>query len=157
MSDTMDDTHWMQAALAEAQRAFDDEEVPIGCVIVARGRLLAKAHNQMRRLKDPTAHAEILAITQAANALHSERLTDTTLYVTVEPCTMCIGAMFWARVERLVFGAAAAKAGACGSVIDLTTQERLNHHLTVVRGVLAQESGSVMTAFFEGLRKQGKG
>ena len=153
----MDDTHWMQAALAEAQRAFDDEEVPIGCLIVARGRLLAKAHNQMRRLKDPTAHAEILAITQAANALQSERLTDATLYVTIEPCVMCIGAMFWARVERLVFGAADAKAGACGSVIDLTTQERLNHHLSVTRDLLAAECGAVMTAFFAHLREQGKG
>ena len=153
----MDDTYWMQAALAEAQRAFDEDEVPIGCVIVAEGRLLAKAHNQTRRLLDPTAHAEVVAITQAANALRSERLTNAALYVTVEPCTMCIGAMFWARVGRLVFGAMDSKAGACGSVIDLTTNERLNHHLTVVRGVLAQESGSVMTAFFEGLRKQGKG
>ena len=154
----MDDTYWMQAALAEAQRAFDDEEVPIGCLIISReGRLLAKAHNQMRRLKDPTAHAEIVAITQAAAALQSERLVHTTLYVTIEPCVMCIGAIFWARVARLVFGAADAKAGACGSVIDLTRQERLNHHLTVTRGLLAQDSASLMTAFFEGLRQQGKG
>ena len=153
----MDDTYWMQAALAEAQRACDDEEVPIGCVIVAQGRLLAKAHNQMRRLKDPTAHAEILAITQAADTLQSERLVGTTLYVTIEPCVMCVGAMFWARVARLVVGAPDAKAGACGSVIDLTAHERLNHHLTVSRGLLAAECGSVMTAFFEHLRQQGKG
>ena len=147
----------MQQARAEAQREFDEEEVPVGCVITAGGRLLAKAHNQMRRLKDPTAHAEILAITQAANALQSERLTETTLYVTIEPCVMCIGAMFWARVSRLVFGAADAKAGACGSVVDLTTHERLNHHLTVTRGLLHEECADLMTAFFEGLREQGKG
>jgi len=152
----MDDTYWMQAALAEAQRAFDEAEVPIGCVIVAHQRLLAKAHNQTRRLHDPTAHAELIAITQAANALNTERLTDTTLYVTIEPCVMCVGALFAARVSRLVFGAADAKAGACGSVVDLTTNERLNHHLTVTRGLLASECGSVMTAFFEGLREQGK-
>ena len=153
----MDDTYWMQAALAEAQRAFDDDEVPIGCVIVEQGRLLAKAHNQTRRLLDPTAHAEIIAITQAANALRSERLVNTALYVTVEPCVMCLGAIFWSRIGRLVFGAMDAKAGACGSVVDLTTNERLNHHLTVTRGVLAQESASVMTAFFERLRAHGKG
>ena len=154
----MDDTYWMQVALAEAQRAFDDDEVPIGCVIVgAGGRLLAKAHNQMRRLKDPTAHAEILAITQAANALQSERLTETSLYVTIEPCVMCIGAVFAARVQRLVFGALDAKAGACGSVIDLPSQERLNHHVSVTRGLLAAECGSMMSTFFERLREQGKG
>ncbi len=152
----MDDTYWMQQALAEAQRAFDEAEVPIGCVIVAHQRLLAKAHNQTRRLHDPTAHAELIAITQAANALNTERLTDTTLYVTIEPCVMCVGALFAARVSRLVFGAADAKAGACGSVVDVTTNERLNHHLTVTRGLLASECGSVMTAFFEGLREQGK-
>ena len=153
----MDDAYWMHAALAEAQRACDDDEVPIGCVIVAQDRLLAKAHNQTRRLLDPTAHAEVVAITQAANALHSERLTETTLYVTVEPCAMCIGAIMWARVSRLVFGAADAKAGACGSVVDLAANERLNHHLTITRGVLATEAGSLMTAFFEHLRRQGKG
>ena len=153
----MDDAYWMQAALAEAQRAGDDEEVPIGCVIVAGSRLLAKAHNQTRRLSDPTAHAEMLAITQAARALQSERLVETTLYVTIEPCAMCLGAMLWARISRLVFGAPDAKAGACGSVVDLTTNERLNHHLSVTRGVLAQECASVMTAFFEGLRERGKG
>ena len=152
----MDDTYWMQQALAEAQRAFDEAEVPIGCVIVAHQRLLAKAHNQTRRLHDPTAHAELIAITQAANALNTERLTDTTLYVTIEPCVMCVGALFAARVSRLVFGAADAKAGACGSIVDVTTNERLNHHLTVTRGLLASECGSVMTAFFEGLREQGK-
>ena len=153
----MDDAYWMQSALAEAQRAGDDEEVPIGCVIVAGSRLLAKAHNQTRRLSDPTAHAEMLAITQAASALQSERLVETTLYVTIEPCAMCLGAMLWARISRLVFGAPDAKAGACGSVVDLTTNERLNHHLSVTRGVLAPECASLMTAFFEGLRKQGKG
>ena len=154
----MDDAYWMQAALAEAQRACDEDEVPIGCVIIAAdGRLLAKAHNQTRRLKDPTAHAEILAVTQAANALQDERLVDATLYVTIEPCTMCIGALFMARVRRLVFGAPDAKAGACGSVVDLTAHERLNHHLSVARGVLAQECAALMTAFFEGLREQGKG
>jgi tRNA(adenine34) deaminase len=159
----MDDIGWMQTALMEARRARDEDEVPIGCVIVEgtpsapQGRLLAKAHNQTRQLHDPTAHAEMIAITQAANALSSERLTDTTLYVTIEPCAMCVGAIFWARIARVVFGAPDAKAGACGSVVDLSVNERLNHHLTVSRGILADECAKVMSAFFEGLRKHSTG
>ena len=141
-------------ALSEAQRAVEDEEVPIGSVVVTReGRLIAKAHNQTRRLSDPTAHAEILAITQAANALQSERLTDTSLYVTIEPCSMCAGAIIQSRISRLVFGARDPKAGACGSVFNLPDERRLNHRVEVVGGLMEQESQDLMQAFFRGLRE----
>ena len=152
----MTDEHYMHEALKEAQRACEEDEVPIGAVVVHRGRLIARAHNQTRRLKDPTAHAEMIAITQAANALQDERLTDCRLYTTIEPCTMCAGAMVWARVARLIYGAADLKAGACGSIINVLANERLNHHVDVTAGIAADAAGALMTAFFERLRRQGK-
>ena len=146
------DEQYMQEALKEAQRAGDEEEVPIGAIIVHRRRIIARAHNQTRRLKDPTAHAEMIAITQAANALQDERLNDSLLYVTIEPCVMCAGAMVWARITRLIFGAADPKAGACGSIINVLANERLNHHVEVTAGVGADAAGALMTEFFERLR-----
>ena len=146
----------MLEALKEAQRAFDEDEVPIGAIIVHKHRLIARAHNQTRRLKDPTAHAEMIAITQAANALQDERLTDCRLYTTIEPCVMCAGAMVWARIGRLIYGAADVKAGACGSIVNVLANERLNHHVDVTAGVAADAAGALMTSFFERLRQQGK-
>ena len=152
----MTDEYYLQEALKEAQRAFEEDEVPIGAVIVHRSRLIARAHNQTRRLKDPTAHAEMIAITQAAHALQDERLTGCRLYVTIEPCVMCAGAMVWARIARLIYGAADAKAGACGSILNVQANERLNHHVEVTAGIAADAAGALMTEFFERLRRQGK-
>src|SRR5215470_17163689 len=126
----------MRAALREAQAALAKDEVPIGCVIVHEGMIIGRGHNQVEGLQDATAHAEIIAIGAASNALESWRLTDCTLYVTLEPCAMCAGAMILARVGRLVYGAADPKAGACGSVLDVIHERRLNHRVEVTTGVL---------------------
>jgi len=150
------DERWMQEALAEAERAGEAGEVPVGAVIVAEGRIVGRGHNQMEGLCDPTAHAEILAITAAANTLKSWRLDGATLYVTLEPCVMCIGALFNARVSRLVFAAHDPKRGAVGSILDLSEEERLNHHLEVASGPLKEESSALLKAFFEKLRKSAR-
>ena len=147
------DERWMREAMIEAERAGEAGEVPVGAVIVHEGRVIGRGRNQMEGLADPTAHAEILAITAAANHLKSWRLDGTTLYVTLEPCVMCIGAIFNARISRLVFGAHDPTRGATGSVIDLSEEERLNHHLEVSSGPLREESSAMLKAFFEQLRK----
>lgn len=139
----------MTLALREAERALDEDEVPVGAVVVAAdGRIVGKAHNQRETLQDPTAHAEMLALTQAAAALEQWRLDGTTLYVTLEPCPMCAGALVNARVGRLVFGARDPKAGACGSLFDIVSDPRLNHRVPVTGGVRAEECGEVLRAFF---------
>jgi tRNA(adenine34) deaminase len=154
--DDADDARFMQLALREAARALDDDEVPVGCVIVAPGgRVVAKAHNQRETLRDPTAHAEIIAITQAAEALESWRLDAATLYVTLEPCPMCAGALVNARLGRLVYGARDPKAGACGSLYDIVRDPRLNHRMPVVEGVRAEECGEILREFFRKKRKAG--
>ena len=145
----IDDKQYMAVALKEAQGAFDDDEVPVGAVVVHGGRIIARAHNQMRRLKDPTAHAEMIAITQAAAYLKSDRLLDTTVYVTIEPCSMCAGAMVLARVKRLVYGAADPKTGACGSLMNIADDRRLNHRINISKGVLEVESGMLLKEFFK--------
>ncbi|MDZ4806362.1 MAG: tRNA adenosine(34) deaminase TadA [Candidatus Eisenbacteria bacterium] len=150
------DERWMQEALVEAERAAEAGEVPVGAVIVHDGRIVGRGRNQMEGLSDPTAHAEILAVTAAANALKSWRLDGTTVYVTLEPCVMCIGAIFNARVSRLVFAAHDPKRGAVGSVIDLSEEERLNHHLEVSSGPLREESTGLLKTFFEELRKRAR-
>ncbi len=146
----------MREALKEAKQALDEDEVPVGAVIVHGNRIIARAHNQTRLLKDPTAHAEMIALTQAANFLKSERLLNSILYVTIEPCPMCAGAMVLARIKRLVFGVADPKAGACGSVMDILAEKRLNHRISVKRGVLAEECSSLISEFFQKQRAQGK-
>ncbi len=153
------DAHYMAVALREAQRALDEGEVPVGAVVVAAsGAVIGKAHNQRETLRDPTAHAEILALTQAAEALGTWRLTDATMYVTLEPCPMCAGALVNARMGRLVFGARDPKAGACGSVYDIVRDARLNHRVPVVEGVLAEECGEILRTFFRTRRaKPGPG
>ena len=146
----------MQQALAQAQAAQSVEEVPVGAVIVRDGVVLAEAHNERERLRDPTAHAEMIALTQAAAAVGSWRLDDCTLYVTLEPCPMCAGALVQARLKQLVFGAEDPKAGAVRSLYQLLSDQRLNHQVDVVGGVLADECGKMLTDFFVRQRALGK-
>jgi len=144
----------MQEALREAIKAFEADEVPVGAVIVYESKIIARAHNQIKTLKDPTAHAEMIAITQAASYLKSERILNTTMYVTLEPCAMCAGALVLARIKKLVFGAKDDKAGACGSVIDLTNNKELNHKLIVKSGLYEDESRKFLQEFFKLKRKK---
>lgn len=143
----------MRMALDEAARAPAVGEVPIAALIVHGNQVLAQAHNYRERWQDPTAHAEVIAIRAAAAALGTWRLIDTTLYVTVEPCSMCIGAIILARVSRVVFGARDPKAGACGSLFDLPSEPQLNHRVSVTGGVLEQECQALIQKFFKELRE----
>jgi len=146
----------MRAALAEAAAALGADDVPVGAVAVHSGRIIGRGHNQKVRLNDPTAHAEMLAITAAATALADWRLTGCTLYVTLEPCAMCAGAILLARIDRLVFGADDPKTGACGSLHDLLGDPRANHQVAVARGVLRDECSGLLTDFFARQRRAGK-
>jgi tRNA(adenine34) deaminase len=145
----VDDERLMDEALDEARRCLEWGDVPIGAVVVRGDEVVSRAGNQRHRLGDPTAHAEILALRDAGRALGSWRLDACSIYVTLEPCAMCAGAMVLARVERLVFGAADPKAGFAGSLGDLVRDDRLNHRLEVTGGVLAEESSSLLRGFFE--------
>ena len=142
----------MRAALAEAEAAAESGEVPVGAVVVAGGEIIARGHNRSETDNDPSAHAEIVALREAARRTGNYRLTDATLYVTLEPCAMCMGALVQARIERLVFGAYDPKAGAAGSAIDLSDSPSFNHRFEINGGVLAEECGSVLKAFFESRR-----
>ncbi len=148
------DVQFMQQALALAREAPLMGEVPIAALLVRDGIVIARAHNLRETDQDPTAHAELLAIREAARQTKSWRLTETTLYVTLEPCTMCIGAIVLARIPRLVFGALDPKAGACGSIMDIPPEPRLNHRVDVIEGVCAEESQALLQDFFRGLRKE---
>jgi tRNA(adenine34) deaminase len=139
----------MAEALAEAAAAASAGEVPVGAVVVSEGRIVARAHNEREVRADPTAHAEILVLQLAAAALGRWRLGDTTVYVTLEPCPMCAGALVASRVERVVFGAADPKAGACGSLYNLCTDPRLNHEVIVTPGVLGDRAGALLSVFFD--------
>ncbi len=143
------DRFFMQQAVKEAQKGFDTDEVPVGAVITHKNKLLARAHNQTRLLKDPTAHAEMIAITQACDALGSGHLPDTTVYVTLEPCPMCVGAMILARVGRLVYGARERKTGACGSVVHLLADGKWNHKFRIEEGLFEFESAALLQEFFK--------
>jgi tRNA(adenine34) deaminase len=150
----MDHNYMMKMALAEADAAFLEDEVPIGAVIVdEKGRVLASAHNCTLHLNDPTAHAEILTLRQAAQNVQNYRLLKTTLYVTVEPCVMCMGAIIHARVGRIVFGARDPKWGAIGSIYDFTQEAKFNHHPLVIEGICEYECKSLMKRFFK-LKRQ---
>ena len=127
----MDEQYFMKLALGEARKAFDEEEVSVGAVMIFKGEIIGKGHNQIKTLKDPTAHAEMIVITQAASFLANERLNECVLYVTLEPCSMCVGAAILARVKKIVFGAWDPKAGACGSAIQLTKPGLFNHNIEV--------------------------
>ena len=150
----MDDERYMRLALEQAAAAAEADEAPVGAVIVADGRVLAAARNEREALRDPTAHAEMIAITQAASALQNWRLENCTLYVTLEPCPMCAGAIVLARIPRVVFGALDPKGGAVRSLYRLLEDARLNHRVEVVEGVLSEPCGLVLSEFFRGKRRQ---
>jgi len=147
-----DEDYFMRLALREAEKAREHEDVPIGAVLVRDGELLAAAHNERELRQDPTAHAEILALREAARALGSWRVLGATLYVTLEPCAMCAGAIVLARVPRVVYGATDPKAGACGSVLDVLADARLNHRPEVISGLLAPDCGQLLSDFFASRR-----
>ena len=142
----------MHLALREAERALEHEDVPIGAVIVRGGEVLAAAHNERELRQDPTAHAEMLALREASQAVGSWRVLDSVLYVTLEPCAMCAGAIVLARIPRVVFGARDPKAGAGGSVVDVLREPRLNHCPEVAVGLLARECGELLSGFFASRR-----
>ena len=148
--------HFMKIALEEAQQAAAEEEVPIGAIVVYEDRVIARAHNQREQLHDPTAHAEMIAITQAAEARRSWRLDGCTLYVTLEPCPMCAGAIVQARIPTVVYGATDPKAGAVHTLYHLLDDSRLNHRCLTVSGVLAKPCGEILTGFFQQQRRLGK-
>ena len=152
LSSFAEDGRWMLEALREAERAGRRGEVPVGAVVVGAGRVLGRAGNAIEAAQDPTAHAEMLALRQAAATLGTRRLLATTLYVTLEPCAMCAGAVVLARVPRLVFGAADPKAGACGSLRNVAEDPRLNHRCQVRGGVLERECAELLKGFFVALR-----
>ena len=152
-----DDARFMKAALGEARRAAAEDEVPVGAVLVKDGAIVARDRNRRERLHDPTAHAEMLAITSAAAELETWRLEGCTLYVTLEPCAMCAGAVVLARIPRVVYGATDPKAGAAGSVLEVLRHPKLNHRAEVTGGVLAQECGAILLEFFAGKRAAAKG
>jgi len=147
------DAAMMREALQLAARAAVQGEVPVGAVVVKDGRIVGRGYNAPILSSDPTAHAEIAALREAARTLENYRLGGCTLYVTLEPCAMCAGAVLHARIARLVYGAADPKTGACGSVVDLFAETRLNHHAEVTGGVLAAEAGEQLSAFFAARRK----
>jgi tRNA(adenine34) deaminase len=146
------DEYFMRLALREAERAAEHGDVPIGAVVVVAGEVAAAAHNERELRQDPTAHAEILALRAAAAAVGSWRVLDAVMYVTLEPCAMCAGAIVLARVPRVVFGASDPKAGACGSVLDVLGEPRLNHRPEVAGGLLAAECGTLLSEFFAARR-----
>lgn len=142
------DTGFMRTALEEAERAGEAGEIPVGAVVVKDERIIGRGYNRPISAADPTAHAEVMALRDAARRLGNYRLSGCTLYVTLEPCAMCMGAIFHARIARVVYGAADPKTGACGSVIDLAAEARLNHHAQVSGGILAEEGGRKLSEFF---------
>ena len=152
-SENPTDQHFMRLALAQAEQAYTIGEVPVGAVIVQKTEVIATGFNRRELDQDPTAHAEMIAIREASSKLESWRLNETTLYVTLEPCAMCAGAMIQARVSRLVFGAFDPKAGACGSICNLPAEPRFNHRMVVHSGTLANECGAILQNFFQQLRK----
>lgn len=152
----LSDEHWMRQALKLAQQAAEQDEVPVGAIIVHKNKIIASAFNQREQLADPTAHAEMIAITQAASHLNSWRLLDCSMFVTLEPCPMCAGAILQSRIPSIVYGALDPKAGAVVSLFQLLNDPRLNHRCETLSGVLADECGKILTEFFDRKRKLGK-
>ncbi|MGB2706204.1 MAG: tRNA adenosine(34) deaminase TadA [Candidatus Omnitrophota bacterium] len=144
---------YMREALKQAEIAFEKDEVPVGAVIVHKGRIIARAHNQIKTLKDPTAHAEMIAITQGAAYLKNERLNACSMYATIEPCPMCAGAMILARIQNLYYATEDPKSGAAGSVVDILQSKKLNHRVKVKSGILKDESRSLIQEFFKKKRE----
>ena len=153
---TRDDAYWMGKAIAQARKAEATGEVPIGAVIVKDGAVIARGHNLRESRQDPAAHAELLAIRKAAKKLGNWRLTGATLYVTLEPCTMCMGAVILSRLDRVVFGSHDPKGGAAGSLYDLSNDKRLNHSVELTPGVRGEETSALLSNFFAALRAQKK-
>ena len=149
----IEDEKWMKIAIDEAQLAMDENEIPVGAVLVQNNKLIAQAHNRPIISRDPTAHAEIEVIRKAGKKLLNYRLPKTTLYVTLEPCAMCLGAMIHARIERVVFGASDSKSGVCGSTIDLLSESFFNHQISVSGGVLEHDCKNILQSFFKLRRK----
>lgn len=148
-----DDRRWMKKALREAERAFEQDEVPVGAVVVHKGEVVGRGHNMVETLQDPTAHAEMLAVTAACDTLDRKHLTDCTLYVTLEPCPMCAGALVHARLGRLVFGALDEKAGAASTLYNIVQDERLNHRVEVIAGLEADRAAGLLHDFFRRKRR----
>jgi len=142
------DRRFMKLALKEAERAFDEGEVPIGAVVVHAGEVVGRGHNMVERLQDPTAHAEIIAITAATQTLGTKVLRGCSLYVTIEPCPMCAGAMVWAKIDRLVFGAFDEKAGSASTLYNIPQDKRLNHFIEILSGVEAEQAAALLQTFF---------
>jgi len=151
------DRRYMREALELARRALESEDVPVGALVVRAGRVIGRGYNQREKLQDPTAHAEMLAITAAAQAVGHWRLEGCAMYVTLEPCAMCAGALVLARVERLVFGPFDEKAGACGSLYNIACDPRLNHRVEITAGVLAEPCAALLRQFFKRRRELGDG
>ena len=145
---------YMREALKQARVAYEQDEVPVGAVIVHGNQIIAKAHNQVEALKDPTAHAEMIAVTSATATLECKWLHDCTLYVTIEPCSMCAGALVLSRMKTICFGASDPKTGACGSVVNIPQNHRLNHQIELIPGILQGECGDLMSRFFAGKRNK---
>ena len=148
------DKSMMQEALKLARQAAEKDEVPVGAIITHKNKIIARAHNQVETLKDPTAHAEMLAITQATSTLSLKWLRDCTIYVTIEPCSMCVGALVLSRIQRLCFGVSDPKTGACGSVVNLAGHPQLNHQIKIQKDMLVEECGRLMSEFFRRKRKR---
>ena len=153
MNSEFGNSYWMKMALQEAEKAFRIGEVPVGAVIVLNGQLIGRGYNQTEKLKDPTAHAEILAITSACQAVGDWRLDGAVLYCTLEPCSMCAGAAVLARIAKIVFGAPDPKFGACGSIFNIPVDPRLNHRIELEGGVMAEDAAEIMRAFFRKVRQ----
>jgi tRNA(adenine34) deaminase len=152
MNDQFDNTFWMRMAMQEAQKAYRLGEVPVGAVIALDGQVIGRGFNQTEKLKDPTAHAEILAITSACEAVGDWRLDNSVLYCTLEPCSMCAGAAVLARIKKIVFGASDPKFGACGSIFNIPVDSRLNHRIELEGGVLENKIAEMMRTFFREIR-----
>lgn len=156
MDFTSDDERWMRITLQEAEKALVQEDVPIGAIAVRQGEIIGRGYNKREAEQDPTAHAEMIAMRQAAQAIGHWRLEDVTLYCTLEPCAMCAGAMVLARLPRLIYATTDSKAGASGSVMNITAHPSLNHHVDVQHGLFADEAAEQIRAFFRMLRARGE-
>ena len=148
----MDHEYYMREALKEAHKAIEHDDVPVGAIIVSDSKIIARSHNQVELLKDPTAHAEMLAITQATASLETNRLLNAVMYVTLEPCSMCAGALVLAKLNTIFYGTPDLKTGACGSLYDIVNDPRLNHTIKVVHGLMQEESEVLLKGFFKKLR-----
>ncbi|MCP4651348.1 MAG: nucleoside deaminase [PVC group bacterium] len=153
MFDQDKDQFYMAIAIKEAQNAASNDDVPVGAVIVHKDKIIARAHNQIEMLKDPTAHAEMIAITQAASFLANKWLSGCSIYATIEPCSMCAGALVLARIDNIIYGAADSKTGACGSVTNVANNEKLNHKIDIRSGILAEQCGYLLSEFFKKKRR----